>query len=114
VGSAEDVRVLFPHSFHHPMHSISIKREELGELGPVVLDPVAVNFLLPYQHQSHPESLYGQTQRDLVLVSHDLLVYFFLLKLKRSSCFQILGDGFQITEWRTPEERSYICTKART
>jgi hypothetical protein len=40
------------------MHSISIQRGELGELGPVVLDPVSVDFLLPYQHQSEAKPWY--------------------------------------------------------
>jgi hypothetical protein len=55
------------------MHSISIQRGELGELGGVVLDPASVDFLLPYQHQSEAIPWYGIKYRKLVLVSHDLL-----------------------------------------
>jgi hypothetical protein len=32
------------------MHSISIQRGELGELGRVVLDKASVDFPLPYKH----------------------------------------------------------------
>jgi hypothetical protein len=55
------------------MHSISIQRGELGELGGVVLDPATVDFLLPYQHQSEAKPWYGVENRKLVSVSHDLL-----------------------------------------
>jgi hypothetical protein len=55
------------------MHSISIQRGELGELGRVVLDPASVDFPLPYQHQSEAKPWYGVEQRKLVSVSHDLL-----------------------------------------
>ena len=55
------------------MHSISIQRGELGELGPVVLDPASVDFPLPYQHQSEAKPWYHVEQRKLVLVGHDLL-----------------------------------------
>jgi hypothetical protein len=55
------------------MHSISIQRGELGELGPVVLDPTSVDFLLPYQHQSEAKPWYDVKHRELVSVSHDLL-----------------------------------------
>jgi hypothetical protein len=63
------------------MHSISIQRGELGELGPVVLDPASVDFLLPYQHQSHLESWYGEKQRNLVVFSSDLLISQNLLQI---------------------------------
>jgi hypothetical protein len=68
------------------MHSISIQRGELGELGPVVLDPASGDFLLPYQHQSEAKPWYRVEQRKLVLVGHDLLSSFFF-RLLLSSFF---------------------------
>jgi hypothetical protein len=55
------------------MHSISIQRGELGELGGVVLDPASVDFPFPYQHQSKAKPYYGVEYRKLISVSHDLL-----------------------------------------
>jgi hypothetical protein len=65
------------------MHSISIQRGELGELGPVVLDPASVDFLLPYQHQSEAKPWYHVEQRKLISLGHDLLY-----RLLLSSFFQ--------------------------
>jgi hypothetical protein len=53
------------------MHSISIQRGELGELGGVVLDPASVDFPLHYQHQSEAKPWYGVEYKKLI--SHDLL-----------------------------------------
>jgi hypothetical protein len=69
------------------MHSISIQRGELGELGRVVLDPASVVFPLPYQHQSEAKPWYGIKQRKLASVSHDLLFSSSSKTQGLSSCF---------------------------
>jgi hypothetical protein len=55
------------------MHSISLQRGALGELGGVVLDPASVDFPLSYQHQSEAKPWYGVEYRKLISVSHNLL-----------------------------------------
>jgi hypothetical protein len=75
------------------MHSISIQRGELGELGRVVLDPASVDFTLPYQHQSEAKPWYGVEGRNWYLSAMIFSVVVFLRLLLKTlvSCRRVVS-----------------------